>query len=113
MSEVNLGKGAFTESLVRNNKKIRQDRAEAICEDAQIRYKREVEDLQIKIRQLNRERENMLDMSPENAMSLMVATDFDSKSFVEKDLSMGIEIRNIQIKLEIATERYNVLFGGE
>ena len=104
--------GAFLESLVRNNKKIRQDRAEAIGEDAQIRYKREVEDLEIKIRQLNRERESMLDMSPENAMSLVLASDFDSKAFVEKDIAMGVEMRNLQIKLEIASERFAHLFGG-
>ena len=104
--------GAFLESLVRNNKKIRQDRAEAIGEDAQIRYKREAEDLEIKMRQLNRERESMLDMSPENAMSLVLASDFDSKAFVEKDIAMGVEMRNLQIKLEIASERFTHLFGG-
>ena len=111
MSE-ETNQGAFLESLVRNNKKIRQDRAEAIGEDAQIRYKREVEDLEIKIRQLNRERESMLDMSPENAMSLVLASDFDSKAFVEKDIAMGVEMRNLQIKLEIASERFAHLFGG-
>lgn len=104
-------KGAFLESLVRNNKKIREDRAVAIGEDAQIRYKREVEDLEIAIRQLSREREGMLDLSPDNAMSLMVANDFDSKAFVEKDLNLGLQIRNLEIKLDIAKTRYAHLFG--
>ena len=104
--------GAFLDSLVRNNKQIRKDRAIAIGEDAGIRYKREVEDLEIKIRRLGREQENMLDMSPDNAMSLMVAKDFDSKTFVEKDIAFGIEIRNLRIRLEIASERYSYLFGG-
>ena len=113
MSEVTEeNQGAFLESLVRNNKQIRQDRAIAIGEDAGIRYKREVEDLEIKIRRLERERENMLDMSPDNAMSLMVAKDFDSKAFVEKDIAIGIEVRNLRIRLEIASERYTHLFEG-
>lgn len=105
-------KGAFFESLVRNNKKIRTDRALAIQEDAEMLYKREVEDMQVQLRRLIRERDNMLDLSPENAMSLVLATDFDGKAFVEKDLQIGIDIRNLEIKLEIAEARYKVLFGG-
>ena len=46
-------KGAFVASLKRNNSKIRSDRATAIAEDAQLIYKREVEDLQIQIKQVD------------------------------------------------------------
>jgi hypothetical protein len=106
-------KGAFISSLVRNNKKIREDRAVAIQEAAQLVYKREVEDLQIKIKQLKRERESMLDLSPENATSLVLASDFDEKTFVSRDISLGVEIRNLEIKYEIAATRYNQLFEGE
>ncbi len=105
------GKGAFVDSLKRNNAKIREDRAISIAEDAQIIYKREVEDLEIQIKRLRRERDSMLDLSPTTADSLVLATDFDSKQFVEKDIQIGIQIRNLEIKLEIARERYNYLFG--
>lgn len=104
------GQGAFVESLKRNNAKIRADRAIAIAEDAQLIYKREVEDLEIQIKRLKRERDSMLDLSPTTADSLVLATDFDSKEFVNKDIQMGIQIRNLEIKLEIATDRYNYLF---
>lgn len=103
--------GAFVDSLRRNNKKIREDRAIAISEDAQIIYKREVEDMELKIKRLKRERESMLDLSPTTADSLVLATDFDSKDFVEKDIKIGVDIRNLEIKLEIAQKRYNHLFG--
>jgi len=103
-------KGAFFGSLVRNNKKIREDRAIAISEDAQTIYKREVEDLEMKIKRLRRERENMLDLSPTNADSLVLATDFDAKAFVEKDIALGVQIRNLEITLEIARDRYTHLF---
>ena len=103
-------KGAFVESLKRNNKKIREDRAVAIAEDAQIIYKREVEDLEIQIKQIKREREAMLDLSPTNADSLVLATDFNSKAFVNKDLELGVKIRNLEIRLEIARARYSELF---
>ena len=103
-------KGAFVGSLVRNNKKIREDRAIAIAEAAQMLYKREVEDTQLKIKQLKREREAMLDLSPTTADSLVLASDFDAKKFVEKDIQLGISIRNLEITLEIAEKRYSHLF---
>lgn len=103
--------GAFLSSLVRNNKKIREDRAQSIAEDAQTLYKREVEDLELKMKKVARERENMLDMSPTSADSLVLATDFDAKAFVEKDISIGVELRNLEIRLEIAKKRYQHLFG--
>jgi hypothetical protein len=103
-------KGAFVSSLVRNNKKIREDRAIAIAESAEMLYKRQVEDTELKIKQLKRDREAMLDLSPTDAQSLVLASDFDAKSFVEKDIQLGVTIRNLEISLEIAKSRYNHLF---
>jgi ABC-type proline/glycine betaine transport system ATPase subunit len=103
-------KGAFVGSLVRNNKKIREDRAIAIAEAAEMLYKRQVEDTELKIKQLRRDRETMLDLSPTDAQSLVLASDFDAKKFVEKDIQLGVEIRNLEITLDIAKQRYNHLF---
>lgn len=103
--------GAFNASLVRNNKQIRSDRAIAITEDAQLLYKRQVEDLETKIKRMRRERENMLDLSPGDKNSLMLATDFDGSAFAAKDLELAVNIRNEEIKLGLAQERYNHLFG--
>jgi hypothetical protein len=105
--------GAFLASLKRNNKQIRSDRATAIAEDAQIMYRRMVEDLEVRIKRMKRDRENMLDLSPENAMSLKLASDFDADSYVQKDIELGVNIRNAEIKLEIARKQYGYLFGGE
>lgn len=104
--------GAFLESLKRNNKQIRNDRAATIVEDTEILYKRKIEDLQLSIRKMAREQENMLDLSPTTAMSLTLASDFDSSAYVEKDLDLGLKIRNAEIKLEIAQKQFNNLFGG-
>jgi hypothetical protein len=105
--------GAFLESLKRNNKKIREDRAASIGEDTQLEYKRAVEDLEMSIRKMKREQESMLDLSPTDAQSLVLASDFDSKSYVTKDMDLGVKIRNAEIKLEIANKQYKHLFGGE
>jgi hypothetical protein len=106
-------KGAFVASLVRNNKRIREDRAIAIAEDAQTIYKREVEDLTMQIKKLKRERDAQLDLSPTTADSLVLASDFDAKKFVATDIDLGVKIRNLEIKLEIAAERYKNLFEVE
>ena len=103
--------GAFLSSLKRNNKQIREDRATSIAEDADLLYKRTIEDLNVSIKRMKRDQENMLDLSPDNAMNLKIASDFDSKEYVEKDIDLGVKIRNAEIKYEIALKRYKFLFN--
>jgi hypothetical protein len=105
--------GAFVASLKRNNKEIRNDRATAIAEDTQLLYKRQIEDLSVSIKKMEREQENMLDLSPTSSISLMLASDFKSSEYVAKDVELGVRIRNESIKLEIAQKRYKYLFGEE
>jgi hypothetical protein len=63
------------------------------------------------IKKMGRERANMLDLNPTDANSLVVASDFDAAKFVEKDLDLGVKIRNVKIRLEIAKESFANLFG--
>jgi hypothetical protein len=104
-------KGAFIESLKRNNKQIRDDRAVAIAEAVQLKYRRAVEDLEVLLKDAKRRRENMLDLSPDTALSLKPAKDVDADKFVEEDLRIGFDIRDLEIKLEIAKRQYTQLFG--
>lgn len=104
--------GVFFTSLKRNNKQIRDDRATAIAEDTELVYKRRIEDLKLSIKKMTREQENMLDLSPTNAQSLILASDFDSVTYADKDIDLGVKIRNAEITLAIATKRYKHLFGG-
>lgn len=106
-----LAEGAFLSSLKRNNSQIRKDRAASIADVAQLKYKRAIEDLGMLIKNQKRDQENMLDMSPTNAQSLIVASDFDADSYVAKDLKLGVDIRNNEIKLQVAIDRYEYLFG--
>ncbi len=110
-AEIAEKKGAFIDSLQRNNKKIRDDRAIAITEDAEMIYKRQIEDMELEVKKLKRERESMLDLSPTNADSLVLASDFNATAFVTKDIDIGVKVRNLEITLEIAKERYNNLFN--
>jgi len=103
-------KGVFFESLSRNNSKIRKDRAVSIAEDAEMIYRREIEDMIVELKKLRRERENMLDLSPTTTDSLILASDFNSKDFVKRDLDLAVRIRNLEIKLELAEDRFKYLF---
>lgn len=104
-------KGAFVESLTRGSKKIKADRALVIAESAQLVYKRSIEDMQMDIKTLQRQRDGMLDLSPTTADSLVLATDFDAPKFVANDQAIGLKIRNLKIQLEEAEARYEILFG--
>lgn len=111
-NEVQEIPGAFLSTLIRSNKDIKKDRAIAVAEDVQMTYKRQVEDLEIKIKRLKREQENHLDLSPEVALGLKPAKDVDSLAWVDKDLALGVQIREEEIKLDIARKRYEYLFGA-
>lgn len=105
-------KGAFAASLMRNNSAIRADRAQSIVEDAELIYKRKIEDLRVLIKKMEREQDNMLDLSPTDAKSLVLASNFKSEDYVNADVKLGRDIRDAKITLEIAEARYAYLFGG-
>lgn len=104
--------GAFYGALKRNNQKIRDDRATSIVEDTGLKYKRSIEDLEMDIKRMRREQENMLDLSPTSADSLVLASDFDSDAYVKKDIELAVKIKQSELKLEQAQSRYNYLFKG-
>ncbi|MBP5503988.1 MAG: hypothetical protein IKR94_06310 [Bacteroidales bacterium] len=103
----------FKDNLTASFRQIRADRAEGIAEDTEIEYRREIEDRMRRIRQYDRQRENLiLDLSPSNITSTQVVPgDFNAAEFKEKDIQIGIEKRNDLIILEIVVDRYEYLFG--
>lgn len=107
--EENL-KPRFIESLQRNNDQIREDRARIIGENAELIYRRRVEDIELKIKRLEREQEGLIDISPLDKNSLTFA-DFQPVAFVQKDIELSLIIRNLNIQLELTRKRFEYLFG--
>jgi len=103
-------KPRFIESLQRNNDQIREDRARTIGADSELIYRRRVEDIELKIKRLEREQEGLIDISPLDRNSLTFA-DFQPEAFVQKDLEYSLTIRNLNIQLEVAVKRFEYLFG--
>ena len=106
-----LSEGALRQSLRRNNKEIRQDRADTIEEELEMAFSRAVKDLEMKLKRLTREREAIYDFSPTNAQSLVMAKELHGDEILIKDSQLSIQIRQVEIELEIAKGRYTHLFG--
>jgi len=104
-------KGALGASLARNGSKIRADRAGQIADDARIEFRRKIEDLDRDIRRLRREKESLLDMSPDNEFSIISAKKFDVDEFINQTVSIKKNIHNKQILFDLLVEEYEFLFG--
>ena len=104
----------FKDYLTASFRQIREDRADGIVEDTEIEYRRDIEDRLRRIRQYDRQRDNLiLDLCPSNITSTQVVPgDFDAAKFKDKDIQIGIDRRNDLIILEIVVDRYESLFGA-
>lgn len=109
----NENKGTFKSDLLRTFKELKESRAEGVAEDVETVYRRKIEDLCRKIRDYDRNRENIiLELSPSSAFSNKVApSDFNAAEFLAKDMEIGLSKRDAVIRLEIVIERYETLFG--
>lgn len=99
-SELASKSGRFVNTLTRNNKRIKADRALTIIDAAQMKYKREIEDAILKIKKLRRSLDAQLDLSPTDANSLKLVDDFDETDFVFKRRENLKLIKNEEILLE-------------
>ncbi len=106
-------KGTFKSALTQSFKGIKETKAAAITEDVELSYRRKIEDLCRSARQCDRDREDILiNLAPSNITSLsVVPSDFKADDFLEQDLKIGLNKRDTLIKLEIAVQRYEYLFG--
>lgn len=63
------------------------------------------------LRKIDVSKNDLMDLSPTDANSLILVGDFDEKLFVDKILQLGVKEREIKIKLEVAQTAYNELFN--
>jgi len=103
--------GFVYQSLARSNKAIRAERGEALAEQLETSFRRNVEDLRYNMRDLERTRANMYDFSPNTSHSLVMAKEVNASAIMEKDGEISLDIRDLRIKLDIAEARYMDLFG--
>ncbi len=105
-----MAKGKLLAKLLRENSQVNKDRAKTMHEDAQIAYRRRIEDLERGIEMMVRDSENLQDLS-NSPIGLRPASSFDAYAFVGEDMELGYGIVNAKIRLDVAKRRYKELFG--
>jgi hypothetical protein len=113
MEELKKVPGALAASLLRNSSKIKEDRALAIVRTAEKYFRRKVEDIQDRITNSITERDNLLDLSPTDINSLVLATDFKADQFYDSVRRITLAIREAKVELEEMQAQYENLFGAK
>lgn len=103
--------GKFYSSLTRNGSSIREDRARTLSDGVHTKFRRLIEDLELLREAKNRDRDATLDLSPTTTIGLTLAKDFNADNFVNDYVKSGLEIRELTIRIQVAKEGYNDLFG--
>lgn len=103
--------GALAESLKRGSKQIRADRGIQIAEDTEIQAQRSIQDQELSIKKLQRSLNSMLDLSPTETTSLILASDFDANMWLKKRDELLLKIRNAEILLDLKKKDFHLLFG--
>src|SRR5687767_2387715 len=104
------GKGLFADKLYRPNSQIKRERADEIIEDAEIAYQRRVQDMARDLRNLKRDRDRMIDLSPGTRDTLQFP-DFRGSEFTEAHIKLTVDIYNLEKKVQLAMDQYQTLFG--
>jgi hypothetical protein len=107
-----LQSGSFYTSVIRGNKQIKADRGQQLLEDGEMSFRRKIEDKGREVTRLKRTLVNMLDLSPENMMTLKMADDFNPDEFANRYCSISVDVRNEVLKLNEYKKAYNRLYGG-
>lgn len=105
-----ISKGQFAEKLYRPNSQIKKERADEIIEDAEIAYQRRVQDMARDLRNLKRDRDRMIDLSPGTRDTLQFP-DFRGTDFAEAHIKLTKDIYNLEKWVELVTVEYERLFG--
>lgn len=105
--------GALQQSLDRNSKTIRKDRAQTISDTARLRYRRAIEDKHLSLRECKSQQDALIDMSPDNTMSIIRVADFDAEEFVKANADLARKIYDLSIVIEVMTADYKRLFGED
>jgi hypothetical protein len=113
MAKEEAPKGAFITSLKRTATQVRDERAEIIQEGSQRIYKRSIEDMEDRLKDLQRMQRGSLDLSPDDVNTIISANSFDPKAWVERDIARSLEVKKLKVKIDAAKDRYAFLFGDD
>lgn len=105
--------GLFEDSLKRNFKQIREDRASIMTRSSLSVYKGKIDKLYLDLDKLEIDRNNLLDFAGDSTTRIVSLEQFDADVFCSKDEEITLKMRELRIRIEELTQRYKALFGRE
>lgn len=105
--------GVFGESLQRNFKQIREDRANIMTRSSLSLYKGKIDKLYLEMDKLEIDRNNLLDFAGDSTTRILSLDQFDAEAFCRKDEEITLKMRELKIRIEELTDRFFKLFGRE
>lgn len=104
--------GILGSTLKQTFKQIKDSRIDAMLEDSELKYRRQIEDVCAKVRQCDRDLEDaILDILPTNAGQGINPNQFDADRLMNNRISTLITRREQSIRLGILVNDYETLFG--
>ncbi len=79
-------------------------------QDAESKYRREIRDLELLIKILKRKQEDLAEQPPTEEETSEITNAIDSGAYVSKEIEIGVQIRDMEKKLESAKKRLQFLF---
>jgi hypothetical protein len=110
--EKDLKKTKLGRRMTRNNKELRDGRALDILEGLELQYKRAIENMEMELKVKRRSRDQNFDIAPTKSFDLTMNVE-DAATFVDKDIKLGVDIRQLELKLEVAKKQYEEMFEEE
>ncbi len=104
--------GILGSTLKQTFKQIKESRIDAMLEDTEMKYRRQIEDVCARIRQCDRDLEDaILDMLPANAGQGIIPSQFDAERLMSTRVNTLIARREQAVRLGILVDDYETLFG--
>lgn len=102
---------AFATLLNASNENIKKARVQNVVRTTAALSKQKIEEKLAKLRTLENDFENMMDLSPDNSFDLNSALkNFNPTEFVDDLYNFAMEMYDLQEKIQIATNIHNALF---
>lgn len=103
-----MSKELFKTKLSQTQDETNSDRIEIIYEETKTLFNREIENLQMQLKEIGVNRKSLLDFR--NDGEIIKPEDFKPKEFVRMDIELSLQEYNLNQALQVVKDRYKSLF---
>jgi hypothetical protein len=111
-TQTNMKLANLSTQLKGNSTDIRNARADRVTQQIKLHQKELVQEIELKILEVESKLDELLDTGPTHTTSLKVVPDgFQPKQFVRKIHELRLELAMLNVELKIATETQAAIFN--